>query len=514
MAHSPIASGMLGHGVNCVLDALDDPSPTRAVLGDELGTGLGGSTRISICRSAAELAASLQRQGEGSLSGLGWLPLLGGRLSFYRSLQTTIFSLSVVVRAWRSTSATRLSNPRLAPDVAAPQGEQDWRTFVRRHGDSYIDAQAMGGECVGVFTFRCENREQSEKVEQALRLGGLVSGVQLGANLHRSLENASRSSTIRYDFHYEVWGCSEIPALTPDTLVSYAMGFHAGLIDQPILLDLSCKGYETLPDMAPSFQAVAANRQLFTGNHGLLRQEQRLREILNQCRWVEDTLAVYAQPADPSLIEGMERLRADLAEIAALRERYRQDPAAPLAAPTLEAVAVGSPRLQVQIRDGERMGGGGGEPFRYPDREHAVQRRRRLARVGLRSLARIDQIRLRYQQEPTGADDEWIDAVHGGEGGRDLGDIELPTGVTVARLEALSGVPNGRVDRLRLTFSDGQSIGGGGDKGNTPLDWRPAPNQVLLGFNGRGKAELDALQAVIATFGPLAWEPLREEEDG
>jgi hypothetical protein len=237
---------------------------------------------------------------------------------------------------------------------------------VRRHGDSYIDARALGGECVGVFTFRCENRAQSETVEQPLRLGALVNGVQLGANLHRSLENASRSSTLRYDFRHEVWGCGEIPALTPDTMEPCAMGFHAGLIDQPILPDRSCKGYETL--------------------------------------------AVYVQPADPGLIEGMERLRTDLAEIASLREADRQDPAASLAAPTLEAVAVGSPRLQVQIRDGELMGGG--------------------------------------------------------------------------------------------------------DTGNTPLDWRPAPNQVLLGFNGRSEADLDALQAGIATLGPLAWEPVREEEDG
>jgi hypothetical protein len=45
------------------------------------------------------------------------------------------------------------------------------------------------------------------------------------------------------------------------------------------------------------------------------------------------------------------------------------------------------------------------------------------------------------------------------------------------------------------------------------LDWKRPTNAVVLGFKGRSKAELDALQAVIAEFGPLRWEPVLEEED-
>jgi hypothetical protein len=179
----------------------------------------------------------------------------------------------------------------------------------------------------------------------------------------------------------------------------------------------------------------------------------------------------------------------------------------------LEGLATGSPRLQVRLSDGEVMGGRGGEPFRYQDRENAVRRRRRLVQVGLRAGNRIDQIRLRYHQEPVGEADEWINERHGGDGGSDGGDMELPTGVGLARIEAKTGIPNGRVDALWLTSGDGQRIGGGGDKGNTPLDWQPAPNQVVLGFSGRCQAELDSLRAVIATFGPLAWEPVPLNED-
>jgi hypothetical protein len=176
-------------------------------------------------------------------------------------------------------------------------------------------------------------------------------------------------------------------------------------------------------------------------------------------------------------------------------------------------MANGSPQLQVRLSDGDTMGGRGGAPFRYEDRENAVRRRRRLVQVGLRAGNRIDQIRLRYHQEPAGAVDEWINESHGGNGGSDLGEIELPTGVGLTRIQANTGIPDGRVDELWLFSGDGQRLGGGGKKGNTPLDWQAAPKQVVLGFSGRGAAELDSLRAVIATFEPLLWEPVRPEED-
>jgi hypothetical protein len=125
----------------------------------------------------------------------------------------------------------------------------------------------------------------------------------------------------------------------------------------------------------------------------------------------------------------------------------------------------------------------------------------------------VDQIRLHYQQEPTESPDATIKEKHGAmndKGGYEKGEIELASGVSIQRIEAKTGVPGGRVDRLWLTTSDGQRIGGGGNAGNTELDWRPAPGEVLLGFRGWSGSELDSLCAVIATFGPLRWEPLAE----
>jgi hypothetical protein len=306
----------------------------------------------------------------------------------------------------------------------------------------------------------------------------------------------------------------------------FASSFGTVDLDNPVVLSLQTQGYEEVGVLHEVFQPVARNRILLSGQGSeaglprqgqqpcLRRQWQRLRELVNQCNWVEGTYKVYGIPQDSSLINNRARLRADCRDIEALCTAYHLSPSAPLAEPVLEAFETGSPTLQVRVSDGATMGGRGGEPFNYEDRENAVRRRRKLVRVGLRAGNRIDQIRLRYHQEPTGEIDEWIEEKHGSDsGGSDLGDMELGTGVGIAHITGESGIPNGRVDKLWLTTSDGQRRGGGGNKGNTPLDWQAASNQVLLGFYGRSKAELDSLTAVIATFGPLAWEPVLLEED-
>ena len=118
----------------------------------------------------------------------------------------------------------------------------------------------------------------------------------------------------------------------------------------------------------------------------------------------------------------------------------------------------------------------------------------------------MDQIRLRYAGEGDPLEPE----LHGGGGGGDRGVLQLAEGVTIRRIEGLSG---SRVDRLFLSSSDGQRIGGGGDAGNRPVDWAVPEDSVVLGFSGRSGRELDGLRAVVARFGPLSWQPLEAEAD-
>jgi hypothetical protein len=468
-----------------------------------------------VCRSASELLQSLQWSA-GLSGGLGPIPLLKARQEFFESLHTTVFSVSVVVQARRAVAAMTCEDVALKPAVAIPSDAAALDGFVDTYGDSWVRSVVVGGQMQGIYTLYAQSREQAREVATAVDLLVSTGTISLGPSFGQQLKTIARDANVNVSCRVSVSGLAQPPVITEETMAAFASSFGTLALDNPVVLSLQTQGYEEVGELREVFQPVARNRILLSGDGlkpGLRRQWQRLRELVNQCNWVAGTYDVYGIPQDPTLASHRTQMLADCREIEALCATYHSSPSTPLAEPVLEAFTTGSPKLQVQVRDGDTMGGRGGEPFPYMDRENAVRRRRKLVRVGLRAGNRVDQIRLRYHQEPTGESDEWIQETHGGEGGSDLGEMELGTGVGIARIKGLSGIPNGRVDQLELTTSDGQRRGGGGDKGNTPLDWQPATNQVVLGFHGRSKAELDSLTAVIATFGPLVWEPVPLEED-
>lgn len=518
MATESFTARHLGHGVSRVPDQIGDapgPKPHRAVEGEVVAGGLGGSTSCHICRTASELAQSMQRQAGGSLTGLGFLPLLGGKMAFYHSLRSTIFSLSVVVHAWRVTGATRLLQPKLAAGVEPPRTDAELGKFVRLHGDSYLSSVDVGGECLGAFTFRCETREQAKRVEQALQVGGLVSGLQVGADLHRTLEEASRASEINFDFHYEVWGCGAIPALQPDTLVPYALGFGSA-IDAPIVMDLATEGYESLLEISTAFKPVADNRDLFTRRGGLLRKHQRLRELINQMDATRQTLDLYgvSLPEASQLASNRDLALADLATIDALVKAYKAAPTTPLAEPELPSLALGSPRIRAKVGEEPatrigRVEERRGQPFAFPfNRDTAIQNQVKLVEIGLEAGWRVDKLRLRYSSNLSKGETQKVS--HGGERGDNLGDLPIGPGEGITAIYSEFGT---NIDKLRLDTHQGalESSGTQGDKQH-PVNWRPGPGQVVLGFSGRSDDEptgaIYALQAVVARIEGIDWAPI------
>lgn len=519
MVNQDPAASHLGLGINRVHSqgtANDGPGPNIAVEGQVIAGGLGGNTRCSICRTASDLAKAMQGQNAGSLTGLGFLPLLGAKMAFYNSLRTTIFSLSVVVHAWRTTGSASLKNPRLIQGVNPPRTEAELIEFVMLYGDSYVSSVEIGGECIGVFTFQAESREQAERVERDLQLGGLINGIQVGANLQSTLETATRSTAISIDFRYQVWGCSDIPALTPDTLVPYALDFSGGGIDRPILLDLTAEGYETVPEIGTAFTPVVANRHLFTRREGLLRKRQRLQELINQIDRTQRTLALYGVvlPDADTLEATRQTTQLDLATLDELVQAFHARPTAPLQVPELPSLAMGSPRIRVRVSEETatrigQLGSPKGQPFSFPfERGTAVQHQVRLTGIGLEAGWRVDRLRLRYSSNMAGETQRAES--HGGDRGINLGDISLGPGEGITGIYSEFGT---NIDKLRLTTDHGvlESKGEKGDKQH-PVDWRPAPGEVVLGFSGRSDDDpagaVYVLQAVVARFEGIDWEPI------
>lgn len=431
---SDLANSMLGFGCSSVLPA--DKTLLSAVVGEpapDFGMGeqpeaSGNSLDWTVCQSASELSRAIQRGGALQL-GLGPLPILQAKTEFLESLQTTIFSLSVVVRARRVSGALTLIQPRLQAGVAVPDGEDELDAFVRLHGDGFVSTARVGGECLGIYTFYAQSREKSKEVADAIGAGLTIGGIGVGPQLMSRIQEVASSSGMNVSFHSHVLGLKTHPPLTSDTLIDFASSFSALSLDDPKVLAVETTGYEQVPELAEIFGSVAANRRLFIGDEiqeGLLRKRQRLLELRHQNEWVGGTYDTYGIARPAELTINHRQIDADLESIKDVLSGYLSHPTAPVVLPDMPALATGSPELNVKVIDGDTMGGNGGEAFTYADRVTAIRTRKRLTAVGLRTGSRVDQIRLTYEREGdalSGADSRQEE--HGGNGGHDAGVLQL-----------------------------------------------------------------------------------------
>ncbi|MCP9933644.1 hypothetical protein KBZ08_06915 [Cyanobium sp. Candia 9D4] len=502
-----VARGALFRGRHSVADPGE---PLEAAVGGTVLAAGGGSTvGWQLCRSSEELVRSLHN-GSALGVGLGPLSLLRAKRTFRDSLNTTAFSLSLVVWARQVSAALEVDQTRLLEGVAVPADAGELEAFVALHGDGFVAAAEVGGECHGVFTFYAQSREQARLVERQIGADLGLGGVSLNPALVETVTSVARSAAVNLGFRMQVMGTRVQPPADAASLIPFAHDFARLPLDQPALIGMRTRGYETVPAIGAAFEAVAANRRLFSGDGsgaGLLEKREQVVGLLRQMDWVAETYRLYGVTPDPTLGERRDTAAADRRALDACRAAYRAAAASPLEVPALPSLDAGSPELNVSLTEELAMGGNGGAPFAFPGRADAIRRRQRLVEVGLRTGSRVDQIRLRYAGEGDPREPE----LHGGGGGGDRGRLQLAEGVTIRRIEGLSGT---RVDRLFLTSSDGQRIGGGGDAGDRPIDWTVPEDCVVLGFSGRSGRELDGLRAVVARFGPLIWRPLAETEEG
>ncbi|KEF41302.1 MAG: hypothetical protein ER33_12345 [Cyanobium sp. CACIAM 14] len=498
----------------------DPAEPLATALAGTVIPGGGGSTvGWRLCRSSQELAGTLE---QGGSLGIALAPLspLRFRQSFRDSLKTTSFSLSLVVWARQVSAAAEVGEARLLDGLTAPTTPAELDAFVALHGDGFVAAAEVGGECQGVYTFYAQSREQARAVELGFEAGLGLGGLALSPALLETVQTVARSTGVNVGFRMQVIGTRAQPPADADALIPFARDFAGLPLEQPALIGVRTRGYEKVPDIGAAFRAVAANRQLFSGDglldgggddggdggrEGLIGRREQVRNLIHQMDWVAETCRLYGVTPDPTLAVHRAAAEADLEAIDACRAAYIASASAALEPPELPSLAAGSPELNVTLSEEITMGGNGGAPFSYSGWADAVRRRLRLVEVGLRTGSRVDQIRLRYEGEGAGEGEPLAMEVHGGGGGSDRGSLQLGPGVTIRRLEGLSGT---RVDRLLLTSSDGQRIGGGGDAGDRPVDWSAPEGCVVLGFSGRSGRELDALRTVVARFGPLIWQPL------
>jgi hypothetical protein len=171
----------------------------------------------------------------------------------------------------------------------------------------------------------------------------------------------------------------------------------------------------------------------------------------------------------------------------------------------LRSLDFGSPVLgRPDVRETPAWGGSGGGPFDDVDLGTYIQRKMRIAEIGLRGGNRVDRLTVTY----TDAADQRTTVSHGGDGGSDKGSLKLIEGETIVKVAGRSGL---RLDQVTFTSSQERSLTAGVDSGGSPFGaWEVPQGSFVMGFKGRSGKEIDALQVIYASLTPARW-PDREE---
>jgi hypothetical protein len=207
-----------------------------------------------------------------------------------------------------------------------------------------------------------QSKVQAQDVRNMFEAGVGIKGVTLTPSLLHEVSRISREAKVNVSFRQHVSGLHPSPlSSSKENLITDALRFPTLTLNNPELLDIQAIGYETLAEMPKQFGAVAANRRLFTGDprtgrQGLLSQYQSLMEVRNQIEWVEGTYDYYGIKQDPSLTTAKAGLDTDRSTIQQLLESFIASPLHPLKPPSLKALEVGTPSLQLLIYDSETPG--------------------------------------------------------------------------------------------------------------------------------------------------------------
>jgi hypothetical protein len=515
MAFPDLTAIYLGLGVNRVTTRLENqgmPGLNRAVEGLIVEGSVRGQSHYSICRTASDLAQAMQQQSGGSLTGLGFLPLLNAKRKFYQSLKSTTFSLTVLVHSRCITSSGTLLEPHLLPGINVDSLDE----FANSYGDSFINSVNLGGEFLAAYTFRTETNEQMRSVENELQAGGMVMALgtplNVGVSLGNLVNEAQKKSKVSVDLNYQVWG-ARTPNLQANEIINYALSFGSSAIEQPALLDITALGYEHIADLGSAFRPVAKNRELFISENGLLHQRMLIEELSNQ---IEDTRAglhLYGiHLADEQELSAVhQQVEVDRQAYKELENAYTASASTPLSIPDFSSLAVGSPQISASVVEDSTTTVGQsatslGTPFFFPySLKTAIQNRVRLSRLALETGRQLDKLTLHYQSRTE--QQERIE-VHGGTRGNLSGDVELAAGEGVNEIYSEFGT---HLDKILLKTDRG-TLGGGGNQGDRlhPMSWQRGPQEVLIGFSGRAddkpEGAVYTLSAIIARFEGIHWE--------
>jgi hypothetical protein len=477
---------------------------STAVRGETVSSGGRSESRCFVSLTSEELSEALHLDTTLS-AGLGPLSLFRGKSGLHESLHSTTYSVSVTVFARHISQVTSMTGARLSEGMVPPTTETELDDFVEFYGDSFVSTLVEGGEYHGVYTFYSQTRQEQKDLVKGLAAAGILNGISIGLDLQKSISHFLSTAQVNSSFRQLMSGHLNPSYPDPENLIAFAADFGSLPLSDPTVIDMATTGYESVPGIGRAFQAVAANRDHFTGTafeSGLMNRLARISELRNQMKWVEATYETYGGHDDERLIDGLTLTRNDSETIRSQVNAYDRKATTPLAMPPLPSLDRGTPHLRVSAEQAGPFGGTGGDPFSFMDLDTCLRSRTRISALKLRAGSRVDQLEVTYAGE-TGEKVEH----HGGMGGSEGATTRLREGEVITEV---SGRFGSRIDQLTITTSRGQKVSGGGMGGTHVFRFTPPPGSFIVGFSGRSGSGLDSLVIHTAAFQPAEWEPLEE----
>lgn len=472
----------------------------KVMTGDYTDRGAVNEITCSVSETSSELARSLQIDQSLSVSFPG-IGNLDQKLSFFRSINVTTFSVSVTVFARQINARPTLTNYSLNDDVEVPTNNEELDNFVRLYGDSFLSSVSTGGEYFGVYTFFSQTQTERSALVASLQASGIIHGGSVGVNLQAALESFLSTTTTSYNFQQMISGVSNPSFPEAKDMVEYALCFPSICLDAPVMIGMSTTGYEKVPQIGQVFDVVAKNRHYFTGatgviNGGLTQQLVQINDIHRQMISLESIYSFYGGYDDITLRDYTALAVSDMNNIKAQMHEYPSNATKEFPTLSLESIENGTPSLSYKISFSDPHGGNGGLPFNDVDIATYLQSQTRITTLQLRSNSRIDLLITTYQNN----NGTWT-TTHGSNNGDHSLQLQLLAGQFVAKVNGHAGRT---IDLLRLESTSGHSISGGDDDSGEFIFTAP-DNSILLGFRGRSGRALDRLQAVYAKFKDAVW---------
>jgi hypothetical protein len=267
------------------------------------------------------------QEGEGgedsdSESSGGEGPTVSSTTTLSNALNLSDTSISVVVYSNVVTQSPIYDSCSLASNVAVPTTAAESLAFYQQYGDSFVSAVTEGGEYMGIFVYYCQTDQDQKAVQESLSANGVVdidgTSANLGATVGGGLSKTVNNTNVRCSIYQSLLGSTATlptdtgtPQAFAEAIINFAQNFSTTQVNQPVVFDFATQGYETLFDtVSPGFQAIAANRAIYTESVG--PNLANLQNLWSKYQWINNAYQTYGYTGDTQLGKNQTQLISDI----------------------------------------------------------------------------------------------------------------------------------------------------------------------------------------------------------